>query len=74
MAYPDEHAPGAVCSNCRWLKPNAPRNRPWGADGECRRHAPRVEPRTGSDGFATVWPLVQALDFCGDFLHYEAQP
>jgi hypothetical protein len=52
--------PGVICATCIFFSP------PWGrsAVGQCRRSAPLLD--QSSDRLRTVWPLVQAENWCGD--------
>lgn len=49
------------CENCRWHHMPS---------FQCRRHAPIADPQVftrGNRDAATVWPLTQAHDWCGDW-------
>ena len=37
------------------------------AKGECRRYAPRVVVPSSDYDTDVIWPVVQAIDFCGEF-------
>ena len=58
----------ASCSTCRFFEPGDP-------DGECRRHAPRVQFERNYNipkkqwlrSAYAIWPLVDLDDWCGEF-------
>lgn len=50
------------CEQCRFFSP-----RDW-KSGICRRHPPGVVAVSGAIEPETVWPRVEKLDGCGDFI------
>ena len=54
--------PPFTCATCVFFSPNLANS---GANGQCRRRAPLMQ--IFDDGNTrTVWPLVRAVNFCGD--------
>lgn len=51
-----------LCWNCRSF--NYPGQ---GDSGECRRNSPRVKFSRRDDEIGSVWPVVAAEDWCGEF-------
>ena len=60
-----------TCSNCCFWKPyQTPASKPVRpTDGNCRRHAPRLQFSRHTDDTSSVWPPTGAEDWCGDHRH-----
>lgn len=59
---------GAACIDCEYAETvEAP-----GEMLRCRRYAPRPQPVDGKDAAGISWPLVQAHDWCGEYLERES--
>lgn len=50
------------CGNCRFCCPTGP------SGPRCRRHAPKP------GVLAALWPVIEYVDWCGEWAPREAQP
>lgn len=68
--------PAYRCDSCRWFQPMHESDWPT-ADrpaGECRRHPPVILVYDEWSDHYRRWPIVEDLDFCGEFTQVDEQP